>query len=247
MTRERTSHQRHGRIVLIASGVLLLLYVVIFFMFPGIDAAITNAVVRMREYALHNGMWGLFVFSLFANVTVFINIPYSSAAVLLGGLGLHPWLIAVVAGFGAMIGQWAAYLVGYGGGRMIARGQEGRFDAMRKFLEQRRYLTPWLVFFFAAIPIPDEMLLIPLGVIRYPFLKMILPMFFGKVIQNYYFALLGKYSLGRVVVESSLGNGFWVGFISLLLVFGALYITVRIDWERVMQRWTRSLPQEKQQ
>lgn len=216
---------------------ILLVYATFFALFPGLDDSIYTGFDRLRTYALENGLMGMFVLSVAANATVFINIPYSSVAVLLAGLGLNPLLIALVAGVGAMIGEIVDYLIGLGSGKLISRGREQLFADIRRLLEHKRYLAPVMIFIFGALPIPDYILLVPLGVVRYPFWKMVIAMTAGKIIQNFYFALLGKYSIGSAPISGESGNGFVLGLISLALILGAIYMVLRIDWERIVQRW----------
>lgn len=225
-------------IFLIVSLVIIAAYVGFSLAFPQVQKSIYNAFIDLREYALTNGLWGMFVFALAANATILINVPYSSVAVLLAGLGLNPFSIALVAGVGAMAGELTGYFIGFGGGKLFARGKETKFIALRDVLLRRKRLTPLLIFTFAALPIPDDILLIPLGVIHYPFLKMILPMTLGKIIQNLYFALIGRYSLGLVSQQIGEGSGFGIGIVSLILLLGAMYFVLRIDWERLFGRWT---------
>ena len=103
-------------------------------------------------------------------------------------------------------------------------------------MSRNRYLTPIIIYILAATPIPDYILLIPLGVIRYPFWKMIWPMLLGKITQNFYFALIGKYSLGQIDFNIA-GGGFYIGLSSLIIIFGAIYMVMRIDWDQLIDRW----------
>ncbi len=226
---------------LLLSFIILCAYAALYVVFPELDDSIYSAFDQLRAHALDNGLMGMFIFSVAANATVFINIPYSTVAVLLAGLGLNPLLIALVAGVGAMIGEVVDYLIGFGSGRIISRGREKLFDDIRRLLEHKRYLAPVMIFIFGALPIPDYILLVPLGVIRYPFWKMVIAMTAGKIIQNFYFALLGKYSIGIVALDGASGNGFLLGMVSLILVLGAIYFVLRVDWERLVERWTKQV------
>ena len=44
---------------------------------------------------------------------------------------------------------------------------------------------PAAIFFFALTPLPDDLLFIPLGVMRYPFLKAFIPALFGKTLMMF--------------------------------------------------------------
>lgn len=239
MTRFIFSQLHPSNKFLFVAFTVLFAYCALYVAFPGVDDSIYGGFDRLRTYAVDNGLMGMFILSVAANATVFINIPYSSVAVLLAGLGLSPILIALVAGVGAMIGEVVDYLIGVGSGKFISRGREKLFGDIRRLLDHKRYLAPLMIFIFGALPIPDYILLVPLGVIRYSFWKMVLAMTAGKIVQNFYFALLGKYSIGVAGLSGDAGSGFLVGLIGLVLILGAIYFVLRVDWERIVQRWAQ--------
>ncbi|MFA6908798.1 MAG: VTT domain-containing protein [Patescibacteria group bacterium] len=225
---------------LIAAIAVMAVYIALNVAFPQISDGIRDGFLDLQDYALRNGLWGMFVFSIAANATLIINIPYSSVSVLLAGLGLNPILIALSAGVGALVGEIVGYGIGVGGSKMLlSREKVEKLTALRVLLEKRRYLIPVLIFIFAAIPIPDYILLVPLGIIRYPFFKMLMPMLLGKIIQNFYFALLGKYSVGLLSLAEGETYGFWLGFTGLVLILGAIYLVLRINWDALLTRWTK--------
>ncbi|MFH1236427.1 MAG: VTT domain-containing protein [Parcubacteria group bacterium] len=226
------------RVFLIVSLCIVVAYVVTYLAFPELDQGVRTLFSNLQEYALTNGLLGMFVFALAANATILLNIPYSAAAVLLAGLGLNPFLIALTAGVGAVVGELLGYLIGFGGSKLFAKSQAPRLNAVRQFLEGRKRATPLIIFTLAALPIPDDILIVPLGMVRYPFWKMVVPMTLGKIVQNAYFALLGRYSLGAINVTAE-GNGFAIGLGTLLLLLGAIQLVLWIDWDAVLKRWTK--------
>ncbi len=46
---------------------------------------------------------------------------------------------------------------------------------------------PATIFLFALTPLPDDLLFIPLGVMRYPFWKAFIPALFGKMLDDIHF------------------------------------------------------------
>lgn len=237
-------NEEHEKRVLRARGFLLVsvgiiaIYTLVSFGFPEVEKSILEFFSNAREYALTHGLWGMFVFALAANATILLNIPYSAVAILLAGLGLNAILVALVAGAGAMVGEVTGYVIGWGGASLFARNHKERFASLRSLLEKKRNLTPLIIFAFGALPIPDDIVIVPLGMIKYSFWKMVIPMTLGKIIQNMYFALIGFYSF-RAIDFTKEGNGFSLGLITLILLLGAIYFVMRIDWDAFLERWTQ--------
>lgn len=141
-------------------------------------------------------------------------------------LGLVP--IATLAALGAAIGKFAIYAVGYGTSRMLS-GKRTRFDSLRKLLGGSAFLAAFL---FAASPFPDDVIFIPLGVMRYSPVKTFISLLSGK----FAFILLVVFLFRRA---SDLVNFFIGGSVitTAASVAGFILISIvmtRIDWERVM-------------
>jgi uncharacterized membrane protein YdjX (TVP38/TMEM64 family) len=97
-----------------------------------------------------------------------------------------------------------------------------------------------VLWFLAVTPIPDDVLVVPLGAAKYPWWKVILPQFIGKTMFLTAIAYSGRLSLG--FVESIIASMDPTSVISrlievsaLLLVILAVYALVRIDWRMVDQ------------
>lgn len=223
--------------LLISVGIIAI-YTLISFGFPEVENSILELFSDAKEYALTHGLWGMFVFALAANATILLNIPYSAVAILLAGFGLNPFVIALVAGVGAMVGEVTGYLIGWGGASLFARNNKKRFEKLRSLLEKKQGVTPLIIFAFGALPIPDDIVIVPLGMIRYSFWRMIVPMTLGKIVQNMYFALIGFYSFRAIDITKE-GSGFILGLATLILLLGAIYFVMRIDWDALLERWTQ--------
>ncbi|MFC1687391.1 DedA family protein [Patescibacteria group bacterium] len=238
MTDEHEKRILRARGFLLISIGIIAIYTLISFGFPEVENSIYGFFSNAREYALTHGLWGMFVFALAANATILLNIPYSAVAILLAGLGLNPFLVALVAGAGAVVGEVTGYLIGWGGASIFARNHKKRFDALRSILEKKRGIAPLIIFTCGALPIPDDIVIVPLGMIRYSFWRMIIPMSLGKIVQNMYFALIGYYSFSAIDMTKE-GSGFFLGLATLVLILGAIYFVIRMDWDALLERWTQ--------
>ena len=95
--------------LLLVSVVLLLLYLVLSVLVPGLVSPFGVAYNWLLDVSLVLGYLGAFIISLVGNATILFPFPYVGVAFILGGLRneltttflFDPWVIGVVAGTGA--------------------------------------------------------------------------------------------------------------------------------------------------
>lgn len=220
---------------LIICLLIFVLYIVLYSFIPSFSRCLDNFFINIKNYSVSHGYLGLFILSVMANATILISIPYSVVPLILAGLGLQPILLALVAGAGAVLGESVNYFIGYGGGRIFGKKYEWKFQKINDYIYKKPKLIPILVYLIGAFPIPDDILLIPLGVIRYNFWKTLIPMTLGKITQNLYFALLGKFSFNIFNINIFKSSGFIFSIITYLIIVISIYFILRINWEKVLR------------
>jgi membrane protein YqaA with SNARE-associated domain len=167
-------------------------------------------------------------------MSIFVPIPYTVVIFILGGLpSFDPLLIAVAAGAGAAIGEFSGYLIGVGGSKVISGRYKKRIDFLTKLFKK---YGPIAIFVFALTPLPDDLLFIPLGVMRYSLLRAFIPAIIGKFFSNLIIAYSGRLSLeivkslfGLEGEGSSLLVGTIIGIVLLIIVFIVMF---KLDWEK---------------
>jgi len=194
----------------------------------------------MRNFAVQYGYLGIFLISLLGATSIFVPIPYTIVIFILGGLQdtvgnwvFEPLWIAVAAGAGAAIGEFSGYLIGFGGRRVIGEKYKKKMDFLTKLFKK---FGPIAIFVFALTPLPDDLLFIPLGIMRYGLLQAFIPALLGKFFSNLIIAYSGRLSLEIVKslfgVEgegTSLLVGTIIGIVLLVIVF---IIMFKVDWEK---------------
>jgi membrane protein YqaA with SNARE-associated domain len=188
----------------------------------------------MQSFAVQYGYLGIFLISLLGAMSIFVPIPYTVVIFILGGLQtFDPLWIAVAAGLGSAIGEFSGYLVGMGGRKVISGKYKKKMDFLTKL--SKKY-GPIAIFVFALTPLPDDLLFIPLGVMRYSLLRAFIPALLGKFFSNLIIAYSGRLSLEIVKnifgVEGegmSLLIGTIIGIALLVIVF---IIMFKVDWEK---------------
>jgi membrane protein YqaA with SNARE-associated domain len=237
---------RNSDRLLLLSVAVLLVYLVLSILFPNLVSPFGVIYSWLLDFSLLLGYLGAFLISAIGNATILVPFPYVGVAFILGGLRdeltlvfvFDPWLIGIVSGIGAMIGEMTGYFIGYGGGRLI---DEDQTSAFKSFVESHPRATPFVVWFLAATPIPDDVLVIPLGAARYSWWKVALAQLIGKTM-----FLMGISWSGRIgldFVGSILGSTDPLSLLSrvievssILLVIFAIYSLVRIDWNSLVSR-----------
>lgn len=230
--------------LLLLSVVVLLVYFVLSVLFPGLVSPFGVIYNMLLDFSLLLGYPGAFLISVIGNATILIPFPYVGVAFILGGIRegivfvFDPWLIGIVSGIGAMIGEMTGYFIGYGGGTLIDKEQTSAF---KKYVDAHPRSTPLVVWFLAATPIPDDVLVVPLGAARYSWWKVGLAQILGKTMFLMSIAWSGR--IGLDFVGSILGSTNPLSILSrvievssVLLVVLAIYMLVRIDWTNLVSR-----------
>lgn len=189
----------------------------------------------MHRYSLEQGYWGAFLVTFLSNVSIVIVIPYGSVLFLLGSLGLNPWTLGLVTGLAAALGEVVAYLIGRGAGRLVGSRQQEKFERLKGFIVRHPRATPFLIFLFGLTPIPDDIIMIPLGLVGYPLWRAMIPDALGKIVLTTLVVCAGHTSSAffqRLMGEE---GGLWTGVITAVLTILIIYLTLKVKWERLLK------------
>ncbi len=146
--------------------------------------------------------FGIFAASLAGTSTIFIPFPLdaviSFAAI---GLGLHPFIVGVSAGFGATLGEITGYLVGFGGKEIIEKKVNKKVSKTVKFLKELFEKHGfWILPIAAFIPFPFDIIGISAGVGNYDIKKFLLGVFIGKTTRCVLIAYLSYFALPQFMI-----------------------------------------------
>ncbi|MHA1931306.1 MAG: VTT domain-containing protein, partial [Promethearchaeota archaeon] len=188
---------------------IIIVYIVLFLFIPSIQGAIIE--FRENFAAITEGanyFWALLIsFFICALGSASIGFPipfpfvifslsnsvlfnYSNAGfeinqiLQLGSFWLEIGGIVLVGGLGSALGEFTGYIVGYGTKRVVDERNSEIFkniDGFGKIILQNERRIPIYVFLFALTPLPDDILFLPLGMLKYPFWKCIIPASLGKM------------------------------------------------------------------
>ena len=179
----------------------------------------------MGDLVANYGYTGAFFISLFGNFTIFFPVPFAITIYAFGAT-LNPLLLGIVCGVGSTIGELTAYLVGWGGGAMLSKRYSKRLESA-KLLVQRYGMT--VIFLFSLLPLPTDLVLVPLGMLRYDLKKAMIAMSVGKVLMCITVAYAGRFSY-TFVKDVFASSGFLGGFVSVVLLAITIIALIKIDW-----------------
>lgn len=143
----------------------------------------------------------LFLSALLGGSSIFIPFPYYLVTISLGVAGFNPFLLALVAGLGTTIGDMTTYYLARSGRIFAPSKMRAYFSrTLYSLKEHHPKLIPIVTFLYAAfLPLPDDLIMAPAGLIQYPIKRLIVSVFSGKVVFNLCLAFAGYYGWERLV------------------------------------------------
>ena len=185
----------------------------------------------MMDFALQYGYLGVFIISFIGSVSVVFPIPTTIVIFFLGGV-LDPFFVAISGGLGAALGEFSGYTLGYYGRKIVNEQRKRKMDYIVKLFDK---YGPATIFLFALTPLPDDLLFIPLGVMRYPFWKAFIPALLGKTLMTFILAYSGQQSIE--LIETVFGGSGWIGtIITAALLIVIIVAMIKIDWETLFEK-----------
>lgn len=143
----------------------------------------------IRQY----GYLGLFLVSFIGSSTIFFVIP-TDIAVFTAGAFLNPFVVGVVGGLGKTLGETIGYALGLGGRKIIERRYKKEIKEWEKSF--RKHGGFFIILFFAMTPLPDDIVGIIGGTLKYPFKKFFIASLIGKIILTLALSYAGFYGMG---------------------------------------------------
>jgi len=135
-----------------------------------------------------------------------------------------PIIVAFIASLGCMVGEIGGYVIGRGASAIISEEKSRTLKKYQLFLIEHPRTAPLLIFIFGLTPLNDDFITIPLGIIKYSFLKTIFWCWLGKL------GLMLIFSYNLLNICSLLGGEDWIlSIISLYLIIVFMYIMIKID------------------
>ncbi|MEM2120604.1 MAG: VTT domain-containing protein [Archaeoglobaceae archaeon] len=179
---------------------------------------------------------GIFLISLISNSIPFVGLPYLNFL-----FALSPFfsfedlvVVSILSALGASIGKIFVYTIGAGMRLTLSEKTKENLMFFEKIFKKWGFFA---IFLFAASPLPDDVLYIPLGIARYRISYYFLAVFLGKLVITSYVLVFGRITSG--VIKEIVGSSFLglLLFFSLTLLISVLVI--KIDWKKLFEKYYR--------
>ena len=165
-------------------------------------------------------------------------IAYDASIV---AVDVDPFTIGMAVAVGSASAKFIHYLITFFAGKYIGEKRRKKLDAESARLKKWAMLTLFVV---AATPLPDEPVIIPLGLLRYNPGKLFIAYFAGKLIIGVVGAFLGK--LGYAMFKPWISNEVLV-VISIVVTIVATVVLLKVDVtklaEKIFKREIKLMPE----
>lgn len=204
-----------------------------------IEDMLKHFVEWMQNFSVQYGYFGVFLMSLLGSMSIFFPIPYTVVIFTLGTVeAFNPLLIALASGVGSAVGEFSGYLLGLGGRKIISEKSKRKMDFLLKVFGK---FGPLAIFLFALTPLPDDLLFIPLGVMRYNLLKAFIPALIGKLCMSLIIVYSAHFTIGIIReifgIESDWISALIGMIIALALLVIIFIIMFKVDWEKIFEKY----------
>ena len=137
----------------------------------------------------------MFVLALLGGLTTFSGIPYHVVLIMLASGGLSPLLLGVLTGVGVMAGDATSYFVGYSGRDIVPPAIQKILQKFCSFCLARPKILPVAFFLYGSfVPFSNDFIVISMGLARYPFWMVMVPLGLGNLVFNISLAYIAFYA-----------------------------------------------------
>ena len=172
---------------------------------------------------------GVFIISMLSNAIPFVNIPYLGivagyAAVYQGVI--DKMVLVLCSAAGATFGKSIVYFIGRAFSVKLSEVSKKNVELFKKIARKSLFLA---ILIFAATPLPDDILYIPLGVMRYSLIPYFIAILIGK----------SALTTSVVIYASWLAELMRVNYVFIPILVAVTivltYIILKVDWAKVVE------------
>lgn len=245
----------------------VIIYIILFLFVPGFQTFVIAA--RQNLTVITEGsnyFWALLIslgICLLGSASIGFPVPFPFVLFSLSdsiyrnfsALGLETaqilqsgpfWLqiigLAVFGGLGSALGELTGYGVGYGT-KKLAEERDSTLltnvNGFGKLILENKKRTPFYIFIFALTPLPDDILFLPLGMIKYPFWKCIIPGWLGKNFTTFFYCCWPIFvALGFVAqgIQSNDTSSIITEALLLLVTISVMFFIMAFDWTKYLEK-----------
>ncbi|MHA1673960.1 MAG: VTT domain-containing protein [Promethearchaeota archaeon] len=145
--------------------------------------------------------------------------------------------IVFLAALGNSIGDFLDYVIGNGAGHTMSKDQPDVTNKWSQRILKYPKAIPWIIFVVGLTPLPESLLLVPLGMVKYSIKKTLLYMYIGKIGMFAIVVIAGIFGITWItdlLGEGSGDTGAIVGIVLLFLMW--LIIFLMAKWDTIFKK-----------
>lgn len=144
---------------------------------------------------IENAYFLIFVLAFIGGLSTFSGVPYHWVLIALATGGLNPLMLGLSASFGVMLGDSTSYFIGYHGSAIVPAGIQKFLHKIQSFFMRFPKLLPLFIFLYGSfVPFSNDFIAISMGLARYPFWRVMIPLGLGNVVFNVSLSFLAIYA-----------------------------------------------------
>ena len=213
---------------------------IVFYFYPEYGTWLDFSTWGIDETFLGGTLLVVFVVCLIGNLLPFPT-PYTFILIPAGfAFPTFFWLIALVASFGALIGEIQGYLIGRGSHEILKKRKTTieKIEDWKELISQRPKFVMFLIFLFGLTPLNDDNIMIPIGLAGFNFKKTVFSCYLGKLLMMLAVAMGGAFGIAflETLAGSSGGGANWVeGLIVITITLVVIWLMFKIDVKRFLK------------
>ncbi len=143
-----------------------------------------------------------------------------------------PLLVGFIASLGCLVGEMAGYFIGRGASEIISFDRTENLKTYQKYLVDHPKIAPLLIYLFGLTPLNDDMITIPLGLIKYDIKKTIFWVWFGKL------GLMLIFAYNILNICTFLGGENWLfSIVTLYFTVIMVYLMLRVNIIEILRKF----------
>lgn len=143
-------------------------------------------------------------------------------------------ILVLLATIANTVGDLIDYLIGEGAQKYLSDEEHDlQNNIYSKIILSKPKAIPYVILLFGLTPLPDSLLMVPLGIVKYDLKKTMLYMFIGRFFMMLAFAFAGILAIDALLVEGSSddGTGWILGVVLLFLLWVMIVLMVKVKPE----------------
>ncbi|HQX82845.1 MAG TPA: hypothetical protein PKW63_13860 [Vicinamibacterales bacterium] len=133
-----------------------------------------------------NTLPAVFIAGVLGGTSIIFPFPYYLVVATAAAGGANPFLVGLCAGLGVIVGDTTSYMVGHAGRAVLPARASGAIAFVRRRVSDihSAKFYAFLFVYGAVMPLPNDIVMVPLGAAGVPYWRVILPFGAGNIVFN---------------------------------------------------------------